>query len=112
MCWSRDSAAAPSWTCGPMERGATLQQSVPEGLSLIERAYAEAFMKNCILWESLTLEKFMKDCLPQERPHAGAWKEREEEGAAETMRKELTETPARHAARPLSVRRQRNRVQS
>lgn len=55
--------------------------SAPEGLSLIDRASAEAFLKMCILWEGLTLEKFVKDCLPQETPHAGAQKAQEEERA-------------------------------
>ena len=38
----------------------------------------EQFVKNCSLWEGLTLEKFVKDCLPWEGPHAGAGEECEE----------------------------------
>ena len=38
----------------------------------------EQFVKNCSLWEGLTLEKFVEDCLPWEGPHAGAGEECEE----------------------------------
>ena len=31
----------------------------------------EQFVKNCSLWEGLTLEKFMEDCLLWEGPHTG-----------------------------------------
>ncbi|KAK4832494.1 hypothetical protein QYF61_023541 [Mycteria americana] len=46
-------------------------------------------MKNCSLWEGLTLEKFMENCLSWKGPHTGAGEEceessPEEEGAAET----------------------------
>lgn len=66
-----------------------LQQCVPEGLSLIERAYAEAFLENCILWEGLTLQKFMNDCLRRhpilEHEKYMRRKECEEEWAAERV---------------------------
>ncbi|KAM7076250.1 alpha-2,8-sialyltransferase 8E isoform 2-T2 [Ciconia maguari] len=43
-----------------------------------EEPMLEQFMKNCSLWEGLTLEKFMEDCLLWEGPHAGAGEECEE----------------------------------
>ena len=52
-------------------------------------------MKNCSLWEGLTLEKFVEDCLLWEGLHAGA-EGCEEEGAAETTRDELTAAPIPH----------------
>ena len=52
----------------------------------------EQFMRNCSLLEGLTLKKFMKDCLPWDRPHTGAGEECEEEGAA-VMCDERTTTP-------------------
>ncbi|GAB0188261.1 hypothetical protein GRJ2_001291400 [Grus japonensis] len=57
-----------------------------------KRPTLEQFVKNCSLWEELMLEKFMEDCVLSEGPHAGAGEECEEEGAAETMRDELTAT--------------------
>ena len=53
----------------------------------------EQFVKNCSLWEGPMLEKFMEYCTPWQRPYAGAGKECEEEGAAETRCDELTATP-------------------
>jgi len=41
-------------------------------------------MKNCSLWDRLTLEKFMENCLPCEGPHTGTGEGCEDEGAAET----------------------------
>jgi len=43
-----------------------------EGLTL------EKFVKNCSLWEGPMLQKFMENCLPWEGPHAGAGAECEE----------------------------------
>jgi len=48
------------------------------------------------LWEGLTLEHFMKNCVLWEGPHAGAGEECEEEGAAEITRYELTTTSFHH----------------
>ncbi|KAK4816678.1 hypothetical protein QYF61_019914 [Mycteria americana] len=66
----------------------------------------EQLVKNWSPWEGLTLEKFVNDCLPWVGPHAGAGVEREEEGAAETMRNELTTTPTPRPPAPLKGRRQ------
>lgn len=41
-------------------------------------------MKNCSLWGGSTLDKFVKDCMSWEEPHAGAAKESKDEGIAET----------------------------
>ena len=43
-----------------------------------ERPTLEQFVKDCSLWEGLTLEKVVEGCLPQEGPHAGAGAECEE----------------------------------
>jgi len=48
-------------------------------------------VKNCTLWEGLTLENFMEDCFPWVGPHARAGEECEEERVAE-MCDELTAT--------------------
>lgn len=53
----------------------------------------EQFMNNCSLCEGPTLEKFVGDCLLWEGIHSKEEKEREEEGAAETVYDELTVTP-------------------
>lgn len=48
------------------------------------------FLKNCSLWEGLTMEKFVEDCVPWERPNneagevSSSTSSSEEEGAAET----------------------------
>jgi len=62
---------------------------------------------NCSPWEELMLEKFVKNCLPWDRPQAGAGEECEKEGAAETPCDELTTTPIPHPPAPLEGRRQR-----
>lgn len=50
-------------------------------------------MKNCSPWEGPTQKRVVEDCLPWERPHAGAGEEHKEEGATETMSDELTLLP-------------------
>ena len=55
-------------------------------------------MENYSLWEGLTLEKLVEDCLPWEGPHSGAGEEcesppPEDEEAAETTCDEVTTTP-------------------
>ncbi|KAK4826197.1 hypothetical protein QYF61_006141 [Mycteria americana] len=66
----------------------------------------EQFVKNCSPLEGLTLEKFAKDYLLWEGPHAGAGEEHEEEGAAETPCDELTTAPIPHP--PATLRGKRN----
>ena len=58
-------------------------------------------MKNCSLWEGLTLEKFKQSCLLWEGPYAGAGEECEEEGSAETTCDEMSTTTIFHHAVPL-----------
>jgi len=70
----------------------------------------EQFVKNCSLWEGLTLEKLMENCLPWEGAHARAEEEceessPEEEPAAETTCDEVTATPIPHPSAPLGRRR-------
>ena len=60
-------------------------------------------MKNCSLWEGLTLEKFVKYCLLWEGPHTGTEEEHEEEGATGTKQCELTATSIAHALVPLKA---------
>jgi len=72
----------------------------------------EQFVKNCSIWEGLSLEKLMEDCLLWEGPHARAGAECEEsspedEGAAETTRDELTATPIPHPPELLGERSER-----
>ncbi|GAB0187945.1 hypothetical protein GRJ2_001259800 [Grus japonensis] len=50
-------------TCDPVE-DPTLEQFAPEGLHPMGETTLEQFVKDCSLWEGLTLEKFMEDCLP------------------------------------------------
>jgi len=66
------------------------------------------FVKSCSLWEGLTLEKFTENCLPWEGPHAGAGRECEDKGAAETTCDELTTSRIPHPPASLWERRQRN----
>ncbi|KAK4831753.1 hypothetical protein QYF61_018951 [Mycteria americana] len=56
-----------------------LELPVAEGLYPVERHHAGA-----VLEEEPMLEQFMKDCIPWERPHAGAREKHEEEGAEES----------------------------
>jgi len=64
--------------------------------------WSSMFLKDCTLWEGLTvkqfvegllLERFMENCQPWEGLHTGAGEESEEEGAAETTCDELHTTP-------------------
>jgi len=70
-----------------------------EGLML------EQFMKNCRPWEGLTLKKFMKDCIPWEGPHTGAGKEHQLELVAEMKCYEWITIPIPHLPVPLEKRR-------
>ena len=57
------------WPCG--ERS-------PHWSRFVGRTCDPVGVKNCSLWEGLTLEKLVEDCLPWEGPHAGAGAECEE----------------------------------
>lgn len=61
--------------------------------SLTEGTHAIAVLEDLSPQEGLMLEKFVKDCLPWETPHAGGGKDLEEEGAANTKHEELMATP-------------------
>lgn len=65
----------------------------------------EGFVKKCILWEELTFEKFVKDCILGKGPHTGAEEEHKEEGVAETMFSELMATSIPHTPALLTGRR-------
>lgn len=49
-----------------------------------------------MLWKEPTLEKFMKDHIPWEEPHAGVGEECDEEGMTQTRIYELTTSPIPH----------------
>ncbi|KAK4807231.1 LOW QUALITY PROTEIN: hypothetical protein QYF61_024351 [Mycteria americana] len=62
----------------------------------IEGRQEELWIKDCTPWRGPTLEQFVKYCILQEGPHAGAGEEHKEEGAAEMKCYELTSTPIPH----------------
>ncbi|PKU47314.1 rna-directed dna polymerase from mobile element jockey-like [Limosa lapponica baueri] len=70
-------------------------------LQPMEDPVPEHFVKNCCLWEGLTLENFMENCLLWWDPTVEQGKSvrshpHEEEGEAETMCDELTTIPIPH----------------
>ncbi|GAB0186406.1 hypothetical protein GRJ2_001105900 [Grus japonensis] len=56
----------------------------------------EHFMKNSSLRKGLTLEKFMKDCIPCKGSHTGTREKSEEEEVAGTVCYGFTATPISH----------------
>ncbi|GAB0179058.1 hypothetical protein GRJ2_000371100 [Grus japonensis] len=58
-------------TCDPVG-DPMLEQSAPEGLHPVGETTLEQFVKDCSPWERPTLEQIVKDCLPWEGLHAGA----------------------------------------
>ncbi|KAK4832829.1 hypothetical protein QYF61_025817, partial [Mycteria americana] len=74
----------------------------------MERSHAGAVCEELQPVEGPTLEKFVKDCISWEGPHAGAGEDHEEEHAAEMKRYELTTTPIPHPPVPLRGRRQKS----
>ena len=59
---------APGRTCGPMERGAHAGAGLLAGLVTLWEPTLEQFVKNCSLWEGLTLEKFMETVTHESDP--------------------------------------------
>ena len=76
--------------------GTMLEQSLPEGLYLMEGTHTTAVLEELQPMGRTHVVQFMKDSILWEGPHAGKEEECEEEGAAETTCDELTATPIPH----------------
>jgi len=79
-------------------------------LTNVDQSIASTALKNCSLWEGLTLQMFVEDCLPWDGPQDQAGEEceessTEEEGTAETKCDELTTIAFRCPPVPLGGRR-------
>ena len=87
--------AAPGRTCGPMESCPGWSRFAGRACESCRGSTLEQFVKNCILWEGLMLEKIIKDSPMGGTPHRNR-EEFEEEEAAE-MCGELTATAIPYA---------------